>query len=195
MLQKQTYKALSTTSWPSSCWVAVWAAGRSVHHSGVDGNVMAVVERENSSLPLYPPIVHHPSRDSIRQPSDCELVLPLTGYCQPAPYYYCCHFLVVSHDAKRVHWNDAKTDMFTKCALRLISSFSQKKLMYMHCVRTHAYRALKTLFSSIHIHCGSVFPSACRAPVPSVIHEPSAWASAVSDVCQIGPHLSPLFIF
>lgn len=52
-------------------------------------------------------------------------------------------------------------------------------------------------FSNTHTHkqahCGSdsVFPSACRPPVPLVIHEPSAWTSAVSDVCQTGPHLSP----
>lgn len=78
--------------------MVVWAARRSVHHSRVDGNVMAVAERENSSLPLYLPIVHQPSRDSIRQPSDCKLVFPLTGYCQLAAYCYCCHFSVVSYD-------------------------------------------------------------------------------------------------
>lgn len=42
--------------------------------------------------------------------------------------------------------------------------------------------------------CRSVLlflPAACQPPAPSVIHEPSARASAVSDVCQTGPHLSP----
>lgn len=179
--------------------MVVRAAGRSVHHSRVDGNVMAVVERENSSLPLYLPIVCQPGRDSIRQPSDCELVLPLTGCCQPAAYCYCCHFSVVSYDSISAYWNYATTEVFTKCALLLISSFSQTRRVSHICahVFTHMHTELwrPSFFFSHTIHCGSVFPSACRALVPSVIHEPSAWASAVSDVCQIGPHLSPLFIF
>lgn len=167
-LQKQTYKALSTTLWPRSCWVAVWAAGRSVHHSGVDGNVMAVVERESSSLPLYPPIVHQPSRDSIRQPSDCELVLPLTGYCQPAPYCYCCHFSVVSHDGKCAHWNDAKTDMFTKCALQLISFFSHtRRDSYICTVFAHMHIELRRPSFLPHTYTVALFfllPAELRSP-------------------------------
>lgn len=123
--------------------MVVWAAGRSVHHSRVDGNVMAVVERENSSLPLYHPIVCQPGRDSIRQPSDCELVLPLTGYCQPAAYCYCCHFSVVSYDSISAYWNYAKTEVFTKCALLLISSFSQTRRRDSH-VCAHVFTHMHT---------------------------------------------------
>lgn len=105
---------------------------------------MAVVERENSSLPLYLPIVCQPGRDSIRQPSDCELVLPLTGCCQPAAYCYCCHFSVVSYDSISAYWNYATTEVFTKCALLLISSFSQTRRVSHICahVFTHMHTEL-----------------------------------------------------
>lgn len=77
----------------------------------------------------------------------------------------------------------------------LISSKWEQTSMYVHtCLRTSVQSYGDPLFFT-HRQCGSVSPSACRAPVPSVIHEPSAWASAVSDVCQIGPHQPPLFTF
>lgn len=67
-----------------------------------------------------------------------------------------------------------------------------------HKICSHIYRSMYTLVLLSQTHSllpGSFFPSACRPTLPSVIHEPSAWASAVSDVCQTGPHLSPLFVF
>lgn len=61
------------------------------------------------------------------------------------------------------------------------------------CMFTRVHAALRQPSSPTRalIDCGSVFSCCRRPPVPSVIHEPSAWASAVSDVCQTGPHLSP----
>lgn len=61
----------------------------------------------------------------------------------------------------------------------------------LQCSHTDLCRAS---FSKRTQRAGSGFPPACRPPVPSVIHEPSARAIAVSDVCQTGPRLSPLFI-
>lgn len=170
----------------------IWATGRSVHLSRVDCNLMAVAEREKSSLPLYLPIVCQSSRDSIRQPPDCELILSLSGYCQPTAYCYCCHFSVVWHENLPAYCSYAEPELYTVCVLLLILFFLiDKKRLPGMC--TH--RSMWTLFFDTHTVAWLCFSIACRPPVPSVIHEPSAWASAVSDVCQTGPHLSPLFIF
>lgn len=61
------------------------------------------------------------------------------------------------------------------------------ELLYV-CTHAQACRPMKT---RPFPHADCVLPSASRPPAPSVIHEPSGWPSAVSDVCQIEPHLSP----
>lgn len=150
---------------------------------------MAVVERENSSLPLYLPIVHQPSGDSIRQPFDCELILSLSGYYELTAYCYCCHFSVVSHDKLSACCSCAAEEVFSELRCWFHLSCRREDTMYVH---TRACSSTATLFSHPRTHRWWLCFSCCRRPpVPSVIHEPSAWASAVSDVCQTGPHLSP----
>lgn len=130
---------ITTQSWLIASRVRVWEAGRSLHHSRVDGNLMAVVERENSSLPLSLPIVHQSSRDSIRQPSDCKLILSLSGHCQRTAYCYCCHFSIVWHDNLSAYLTHVEPEVFTVCALLLILFFSQtRRNLYVHkCSHTH----------------------------------------------------------
>lgn len=119
----------------------IWASGRSVHHSRVDGNLMGVAERENSSLLLSLPIAHPSSKDSIRQPSDCELILSLSVYCQPTAYYYCCHFLVTWHDNLSVYCsNVAFKAKHIKCIA--IDFFHRREhttaySMYLICTHVH----------------------------------------------------------
>lgn len=144
------------------------AAGRSVHHSRVDGNLMAVVERENSSLPLYLPIVHQPSGDSIRQPFDCELILSLSGYCELTAYCYCCHFSIVSHDKLSACCSCATEEVFSEHRSWFHPPCRREDTsMYVH---TRACSSTATFFSHPRtlIDCGSVFPAAADLRFPQL---------------------------
>lgn len=95
-------------------WVsAVWG-GRSLHHSGVDGNVIAGAERQNFHS-IFPLFANQAGIRSDRPPhatpaplSNCELILPLTEYYQPAAYCYRCHFSVVSCGSKSAGWDSGQ---------------------------------------------------------------------------------------
>lgn len=128
----------------------IGAAGRSVHHSRVDGNLMAVVERENSSLPLYLPIVHQASGDSIRQPFDCELILSLSGYCGLTAHCYCCHFSVASHDKLSACRSCAAEEVFSEHRCWFHPPCRRGDIsMYVH---TRARSSTATLFSHPRTH-------------------------------------------
>lgn len=101
---------------------------------------MAVVERENSSLALYLPIVRQPSGDSIRQPSDCKLILSLSGYCPPTLYCYRCHFSVVSYD----NLPTAETEAFTEWPLLSIFIFLAEKRRHPCTVCAHMFPHMRT---------------------------------------------------
>lgn len=158
-----------------------------MHHWRVDGNLMAVVERENSSPPRSLPIACQSRRDSIWHPSDCKLILSLSGYCQPTAYCYSCHFLVVWHNHLSACNSYAELVVW-------FFLFTQTRWDFHVCTGSYMYIYADFSFTKILL-LASGFPSAYQPPIPSVIHEPSAWARAVSDVCQTGPHLSLPFVF
>lgn len=171
---------------PFSCWEPVRTNGRSMHRS-------IVYSCRNCSPSLYHPSVCRSSRDSIQQPSDCKppllagRILPTscllltavtTWHCWACLLHLYQKFLLSEH----CYW---------------FPPFRKRLLVYFH---MHLQRMLGEVLwgpslPPAHILCSAALPSGCWASVPSVIHEPSAWATAVSDVCQIGPHLSPLFNF
>ena len=72
-----------------------------------------LLQRRNSSLPLSPPVVGQLSGDSIRQPSDCELIPSLSGYCHLLAYCYRCHFSVARRGSLSACRCRAESGVFT----------------------------------------------------------------------------------
>lgn len=145
----------------------------------------------NCSPPLYHPSVCRSSRDS-------PLWLQSTSIhwqdiANRLPIVNCHHYSAMSRLPPPI-----MPEVFTKWTLLLISLFSQTgRDSLCICTCTCRQCSVKCFGDPppARILHSSALPSGCWAPVPSVIHEPSAPASAVSDVCQLGPHLSPLFNF
>lgn len=142
---------------------------------------MVFVEREHSSLPLPCPIVEQSSGDSIRQPLWLQ-AHALSVRTVPAQ----CILYQLDHATWQsvclCHGRPARSAYCTLLSTDRIDHTN------VHTVYIHLWTYV-WVFGDTQLP-GSVFSSACRPLVLSVIHEPSAWASAVSDVCQTGPHLS-----